>query len=492
MTSLQNQYNLLKEGKLAKDVFLKHVKEQFPQYIPNSMGLEPALNILKQKSVIREDSSYKEVVKEKDTFEADFKKFLAEAKKEEKSIKADLKKTDKSVDETNDAANYDNEDTKNADNVIFDQYMRGIYVEMSKDSKQDLETVKKKVLKNLTKDPIFYVKNGQFGVEGLGYTDEAESLKLSKTDKEEVLDKSKPKANVKDTLGKKESNKGAPKKVKEMSTTAKSSKGVKKMAPPSKGKVLKLKENQTLESLMNEVDGEDDKLDLGKLKNILLRAEKEFFESGDIDKEEYDEVVKYFNTWKNEKVSAKEWMDKHGEFWNKFVQDQGDSDNIYEILTDEFGLDDEKVEELMNQYYWNQDKDESLDENLNEESQYSKEDVSKMFDYHERTGMLPDDIDGDEFKALLKKYNITRDEDDEDDIDPAGGRGLHSHLEEDKSSQKENFLQELINKVLDEGSLEDTDATLAKQEADAEAKAAQLGRQRADNKTKIANANKNI
>jgi hypothetical protein len=58
---------------------------------------------------------------------------------------------------------------------------------------------------------------------------------------------------------------------------------------------------------------------------------------------------------------------------------------------------------------------------------YSEEDASKLFDYHERTGMLPEDMTEEEFDELMSYYGIKRDN-DEDFIDPAGGSGIHSHI----------------------------------------------------------------
>ncbi len=49
----------------------------------------------------------------------------------------------------------------------------------------------------------------------------------------------------------------------------------------------------------------------------------------------------------------------------------------------------------------------------------------------------------------------------------------------------------MVSKVL-EGPLEDADAKLAKDQAAKEAEAANIEKQRADNKAKIANANKSI
>jgi hypothetical protein len=447
--TLQEQYNLIKEGKGAKDVFLKHAKTLFPEYIPNSMGFEPTVVILKQKSILKEASSYKEVVKQKDTFEADFKKFLVEAKKvKEASIKSDLKKTDKSVDKVNDEANYDNTDTKSADNVIFDQYVRGIYIEMSKDSKQDLDKVKEKVLKNLTKDPIYYVKNGQFGIDGVGYSDELPGAKTAKDDKTIVLDKSKPKSNVKDTLGKKESAKGAPKKVKEMSTTAKNSKGVKKMAPPTKGKIIKLKENQSLEDLMNEIDNVDEGMDS---RDPLFVQGYEAFYSADEKKNPYE--------GDEDASKAEKWEDGWCEA-ERAAHDEADNDDLQEGQ-DVKVLDDSKYIESLAKKLCD-DKEFADGTGFYNQPQkliakYSSEDIKEF--YKEIFGELP----------LGDPSNFS--------VNEAGG--LNERL------------TNIIKKVF-EGGMEDADAQLAKQEADAEAKAAALSKQRADNKAKIAAANKNI
>jgi hypothetical protein len=109
---------------------------------------------------------------------------------------------------------------------------------------KSLEDIRKIVLKNLAKDPIYYTKNAAFGVEGAGYTDQIPGFKPSKTDKMEAISKEKIKSNVQDSLGKKESKKGTPKQIKqELGFIPKSSKGVKKMALPGKEKKIKLKEN---------------------------------------------------------------------------------------------------------------------------------------------------------------------------------------------------------------------------------------------------------
>jgi hypothetical protein len=62
--------------------------------------------------------------------------------------------------------------------MIFDQIMMGYYAEMKdpKNADKTMQELKDIVFKNLTKDPIHYTKDGQFGVKGLGYTTEAPGL----------------------------------------------------------------------------------------------------------------------------------------------------------------------------------------------------------------------------------------------------------------------------------------------------------------------------
>ncbi len=124
--------------------------------------------------------------------------------------------------------------------------MKGFYAEMrdEKNAGKTGDEIKAMVVKNLAKDPLFYTKDGMFGVKGVGYTTEAPGLGEPKEPKgkhkasgygdldTEVKIKE-PKSNVQDSLGDQEAETTMPKKVKEM---------------PDKGvtgveKRIKLKEN---------------------------------------------------------------------------------------------------------------------------------------------------------------------------------------------------------------------------------------------------------
>jgi hypothetical protein len=81
--TLQEQYNLLKEGKGQKDVFMKSVRGQFPNLFNNLTTFDTAVKVLKQKQIISE--SIGGVATGGTNPFINWKKFLAEeAKAEEK------------------------------------------------------------------------------------------------------------------------------------------------------------------------------------------------------------------------------------------------------------------------------------------------------------------------------------------------------------------------------------------------------------------------
>jgi hypothetical protein len=177
--TLQDQYLLIKEGKGHKGVFLADAKRQFPNIVRNAATFEEASSCLITKNIIAENVIGLTAVnspfepKKKESYELAFENFLAEAKKkgEDEKVKAEEKKVSKPVEEDL-SHNFDYKDNKNPDNLIFDQIMMGYYTEMKdpKNADKTMQELKDMVLKNLAKDPIFYTKEGQFGVKGLGYS----------------------------------------------------------------------------------------------------------------------------------------------------------------------------------------------------------------------------------------------------------------------------------------------------------------------------------
>ena len=165
MKSLQNQYNLIKEGKGNKEIFLKEVKAQFPQYITNVQTFNQVIHSLTEKGIINETITL--VTSNTPTGKDWFKVF----KENTENVKAELKDTDKEVVEK-ETAGYDYK-AKNNNNISTAEMLKGYYAEMKdpKNAEKTEDEIKAIVVKNLEKDPLFYLKDGEFGIKGLGYTD---------------------------------------------------------------------------------------------------------------------------------------------------------------------------------------------------------------------------------------------------------------------------------------------------------------------------------
>ena len=177
--TLTEQYRLIKEDKGHKGVFLKEAKKLFPNLIRQGATYNEASTILKQKNIINENFVGMSPInnpfgkKKKEGYESAFENFLKEAAE----VKAEEKKVSKEVEEDQEHA-YDDKDKKDPNNMIFGQIQMGYYNELKnpKNADKTEQEIKDIVFKNLAKDPIYYTTNGQFGVEDLGYTDEAPSL----------------------------------------------------------------------------------------------------------------------------------------------------------------------------------------------------------------------------------------------------------------------------------------------------------------------------
>lgn len=183
--TLQEQYNLIQEGKGNKGIFLKAVKKAYPSLVRNAAGFNEASTILKKRGIIFEHTMNLGVTTIKphtnwfDVFNKNMEALQEEAKAIEK------KPTNDVVDlETK---GYDYKDKDNLDNV--GGWLVGYYVEIKnpKNADKTVEEVKSIVSKNLAKDPLYYVKGGQFGVDGLGYTEDVPGLAPSKTDQMEKV-----------------------------------------------------------------------------------------------------------------------------------------------------------------------------------------------------------------------------------------------------------------------------------------------------------------
>lgn len=241
--TLQEQFNSIKNGKGNKDQFLKQARQSFPQYLTKFLDFDTSVNILKSKQLINEAiggvvTKGFNITNWKQIFEAE--------------VKAEEKAPSKEVDDAN-RNMYDNKNVKNADNINFNEILKGYLAELGdvKNAGKSGDELKDIVVKNLGKDPLHYTKDGMFGIKGVGFTDEAPGLGTPKEAKGkhkssgygDIEKEVKVKANVQDSLGDKEAKDSMPKKVKEMTTTPQSSAGVKKMKMPGVEKKIKLQEN---------------------------------------------------------------------------------------------------------------------------------------------------------------------------------------------------------------------------------------------------------
>jgi hypothetical protein len=167
MKTLQEQYNLIKEGKGHKGIFLTEAKKQFPNMLTNPMGFEEASKMLKTRGVISENYVDLKPINTieatpKTVWENKFAKFLAEeAKAVEKKPTAEVEEIE--------SHNYDYKDKTNLDNQIGQEVRNGIYFEGRENPDKTLDELRKIVAKNLAKDGQYYMKNAAFGVKGLGY-----------------------------------------------------------------------------------------------------------------------------------------------------------------------------------------------------------------------------------------------------------------------------------------------------------------------------------
>jgi hypothetical protein len=173
--TLQEQYNLIKEGKGNKDVFLKTVKASHPHLIRNAADFKEATTILKQRSVISENIwGVATGAKEK----PDWFKIFEENTSVNEEVKAEEKETSKEVKDVL-ASNYDYSNKDDVNNMNFEEFLRGYYTELRnpKNAKKTEQQLKDIVKKNLIKNSLYYVEKAQFGEEGIGYTKDAPGLK---------------------------------------------------------------------------------------------------------------------------------------------------------------------------------------------------------------------------------------------------------------------------------------------------------------------------
>jgi len=194
----------------------------------------------------------------------------------EAEIKSIEKETSKEVLDTQKHA-FQPSDRKNIDNIYGQSFLNGYYAEMKdpENWEKSVDDLKDIVAKNMAKDINYYAKNAMFGEKGVGFVNNAPGLGATKEPKGKNkssgygdldikgdldIDIKPAKKNVKDTLSGSEAKTNMPKKVKEMTVTPQSSKGVKKMDMPGKPKTIKLKEGQEEQDKVTQIASELEKM----------------------------------------------------------------------------------------------------------------------------------------------------------------------------------------------------------------------------------------
>jgi len=179
--TLQEQYNLIKEGKGSADAFMRAAKKQFPNLVRNAATLNETVNSLKHGHIISENiwGMTTGNTSTPDWFQI-FNENIELVAEEAKAVE---KKTSKEVTDLEEK-NFDYKDLKNVDNVYGEAFLEGYYTEMKdpKNADKTVDELKEIVAKNLAKDRLHYVKDGQFGEKGVGYRDDLPGLKASETD----------------------------------------------------------------------------------------------------------------------------------------------------------------------------------------------------------------------------------------------------------------------------------------------------------------------
>jgi len=174
--TLQQQYNLIKEGKGNKDDFLKSARRVFPEFVTSLTTYSDAVTILKSKSILNEGIGgiATQNSNKPDWFKI-FNENLAEAvgvkDKKEYGDQNTFEKIDKDVAKDLES-NFDNNDPKNIDNLYGQSFLLGYLTEMAdpKNAKKTVDELKAIVAKNMAKDINYYHTNASFGVKGIGYT----------------------------------------------------------------------------------------------------------------------------------------------------------------------------------------------------------------------------------------------------------------------------------------------------------------------------------
>jgi hypothetical protein len=168
---------------------MKAAKKQFPNFVRNAATLNETISSLKHNHIISESMLGLGMVSStKPTTPDWFKIFNENMEVVAEEAKAVEKKPTKDVVDL-ETKGYDYKDKEKVDNIYGEAFLKGYYTEMKdpKNADKTVDELKEIVAKNLTKDRLYYTKEAQFGIKGIGYTDQTPGLKASESDQMEKV-----------------------------------------------------------------------------------------------------------------------------------------------------------------------------------------------------------------------------------------------------------------------------------------------------------------
>ena len=93
-------------------------------------------------------------------------------------------------------------------------------------------------------------------------------------------------------------------------------------------------------------------LSLKWLKEYLIEVEKDIRDNHAVLLHDYLENIEWINNnIGDEDVSIREWLDKVSDYWYKVGEEGGDSEFIFEMLSDGLKLSKEDVDMIMKEYW---------------------------------------------------------------------------------------------------------------------------------------------
>jgi hypothetical protein len=156
MKSIQNQYRDLKEGKMSQANFMRNLRMSMPQYVTNVTSFGDAVRILKNKSILTENTNPENQPSEEEL--AAMVKKMEDEKAGEEAVMAQYDEELNEAKKKEDKVEY----SKNQCNPT--ELRLGIRTELEHGD-MELDKAKEIAYKNIAKDPIYYTKLKLSGVE---------------------------------------------------------------------------------------------------------------------------------------------------------------------------------------------------------------------------------------------------------------------------------------------------------------------------------------